>query len=76
MNTDLTPAPIKALITFAEFDRIDIRVGTIVSVKDVPGSEKLLNLSVDFGDHRREIIAGMKLERENPNDVQVSKLYS
>ena len=70
MNEPFNPAPIKPTISFAELDRIDVRVGTIVSVEDVVGSEKLLKLSVDFGDHRRTILAGMKQERENPREIE------
>src|SRR5712691_130473 len=64
------PAPIKPAISFAELDRVDIRVGTILSVDDVDGSDKLLKLAVDFGDHRRSILAGMKKERENPREME------
>jgi|SRR5450755_4323950 tRNA-binding protein len=64
------PAPIKPVISFAELDRIDVRVGTIVSVADVAGSDKLLKLTVDFGDHRRSILAGMKKEREDPHEIE------
>jgi tRNA-binding protein len=64
------PAPIKSAISFAELDRIDVRVGTILSVEDVAGSDKLLKLGVDFGDHRRSILAGMKQERENPREIE------
>src|SRR6266699_2594585 len=70
MNVDFKPAPIKPAISFADLDRIDIRVGTILSVDDVAGSEKLLKLTVDFGDHRRSILAGMKQERENPREIE------
>lgn len=69
MSKDFTPAPIKPTIDFADLDRIDVRVGTIVSVEDVAGSDKLLKLLVDFGDHQRTILAGMKQERENPQEV-------
>src|SRR5215471_10589282 len=65
-----TPPPIKPTITFDDLDRIDIRVGTITSVEDVPGSDKLLKLVVDFGDHQRNILAGMKQERENPREIE------
>jgi len=65
-----TPAPIKAAISLADLDRNDIRVGTILSVEDVAGSDKLLRLTVDFGDHRRSILAGMKQERENPREIE------
>ena len=70
MSEELKPAPIKANISFAELDRIDIRVGQIVTVEDVEGSDRLLKLTVDFGDHRRSILAGMKKERENPREIE------
>ena len=64
------PAPLKPVISFAEIDRIDIRVGTIISVDDIAGSDKLLKLTVDFGDHRRIILAGMKKEREDMRQIE------
>ena len=64
-----TPAPLKATVTFDAVERLDVRVGTIESVEDVEGSEKLLKLTVSFGDHRRTILVGMKRERENPREV-------
>ncbi len=63
-------APIKPTISISDLEKIDIRVGTIVSVEEVAGSDKLLSLTVDFGDHRRTILAGMKQERENPCEVE------
>jgi tRNA-binding protein len=62
--------PIKPTITKADLDRVDIRVGMIVSVEDVTGSDKLVRLTVDFGDHRRKILAGMKKERADPREIQ------
>ena len=35
---------------FDALDRVDIRVGTITRVEDVKGSDKLVKLTVDFGD--------------------------
>ena len=70
MSQQFTPSPIKPAISFDDLNRIDIRVGTIVSVGDVAGSDKLLKLTVDFGDHRRSILAGMKQERENPREIE------
>ncbi len=69
-DQSFTPAPIKPAISQADLERIDIRVGTILSVEDVTGSAKLLKLTVDFGDHRRSILAGMKQERENPREIE------
>ena len=65
-----TPAPIKPPIEIADLEKIDIRVGTILSVQDVGNSEKLVKLLVSFGDHQRTIIAGMKQERENPKEIE------
>src|SRR5216684_4147976 len=64
------PAAVKPVISFSDVDRIDVRVGTILSVEDIHGSDKLLKLTVDFGDHRRSILAGMKKEREHPREIE------
>lgn len=37
------------MITYDDFKKIDVRVGKILSVEDVPDTDKLLKLSVDFG---------------------------
>src|SRR2546422_3334497 len=68
--TDFTVAPIKPTIGKEEFERIDIRVGTIELVEDILGSDKLVRLTVDFGNHKRTILAGMKKERTDPREVQ------
>jgi tRNA-binding protein len=47
-------APVKTLIPFEVLERIDVRVGTIERVEDVRGSDKLVKLTVDFGDHKRQ----------------------
>jgi tRNA-binding protein len=67
--TDIKLAPVKPLIKFDEFNKIDIRVGTIEAIEDVQGSDKLLRLKVDFGDHKRIILSGMKKERKDPQDL-------
>jgi tRNA-binding protein len=63
------PAPVKAIVTIDAVERLDVRVGTIESVEDVEGSDKLLKLTVSFGDQRRTILAGMKRERANPREI-------
>ena len=70
MNNQLSTRPIKPAISFDDLNRIDIRVGTIVSIQDVAGSDKLLKLTVDFGDHQRSILAGMKQERQDPRELE------
>src|SRR5215472_14817101 len=62
----MTPAPTKPSISLEYLEKIDIRVGTILVVEDVATSDKLVRLKVDFGDHTRSILVGMKKERQNP----------
>ena len=66
----INAAPIKPVISLEVVDRIDVRVGTIERVEDVKGSDKLLKLTVDFGDHKRTILAGMKQERQDPEEIE------
>ncbi|MDA3790325.1 MAG: hypothetical protein PF503_17760 [Desulfobacula sp.] len=66
----MKPAPVKETISIEDFEKLDIRVGTIVAVSDVENSNKLIKLSVDFGDHVRSILPGIKQERENPKEIE------
>ena len=66
----MTPAPIKPLVTPKALEALDIRIGTIVSVEDVPKSSRLVRLTVDFGDHSRRILAGLKTERQEPREIE------
>lgn len=61
---------VKENITLDLLDKIDIRVGTIKSVEDVAKSDKLVKLIVDFGEFTRNILVGMKNERENPKEIE------
>ena len=63
-------APVKPLIEPELLSKIDVRVGTIESVEDVPGTDKLVQMRVNFGDHHRTIVAGLKQERENPREIE------
>lgn len=60
---------IKENIEMDDLDKIDIRVGTILSVEDIEKSDKMVKLEVDFGDFKRRILVGMKKERENPAEI-------
>ncbi|MGA7630860.1 MAG: hypothetical protein WCB11_08830 [Terriglobales bacterium] len=66
----MPPAPVKPTISLELLNQIDIRVGTIESVSDVANSEKLIALRVNFGDHVRTVLAGMKRERANPREIE------
>ncbi len=52
--------PIKPQISFVDFSKIDLRVGTIISADQIEASDKLVKLVVDLGDEKRQILAGIK----------------
>lgn len=63
-------AEVKPTIALDVLEKIDIRVGTIKRVGDISGSDSLVRLIVDFGDHERRILAGLKQEREDPQEIE------
>ncbi|MEE9163390.1 MAG: tRNA-binding protein [Thermoplasmata archaeon] len=63
-------ASVKTPITIADFEKLDIRVGTIERVEELPHTDTLVRLTADFGDHTRAILAGMKQEREDPKELE------
>ena len=68
--SDFIPAPLKPVVGIAAVGALDIRVGTIERVEEVPRSDKLMKLTVNFGNHSRTILAGIKKERENPREIE------
>ena len=48
------------MVTFDEFKKIEIKIGEIISAEKVPETDKLLKLSVDFGEETpRQIVSGI-----------------
>lgn len=68
--SEFVPAPVKPVVPISALEALDIRVGTIERVEEVPRSDKLMRLTVNFGDHSRVILAGMRKERENPREIE------
>jgi tRNA-binding protein len=66
----MKPAQIKPSITADVLGEIDVCVGTILRVTDVPNSEKLVALEVTIGDHTRMVLAWMKRERADPREIE------
>jgi methionine--tRNA ligase beta chain len=62
--------PVKPAIQITDLDKIDIRVGTIVKVEDLEKSDKLVRLTVDFGEFTRHILVSLKKERQNPKEIE------
>ncbi|MFW6385325.1 MAG: class I tRNA ligase family protein, partial [Halodesulfurarchaeum sp.] len=47
-------------IDFEEFERLDIRVGEIISAAPIEGADKLVKLTVDIGVEERQVVAGIR----------------
>lgn len=67
---DFKPLPVKPIIQFSDLEKIDIRIGTIEKVEEVANSDKLVKLTVNFGEFTRTILVGLKKERENPKEIE------
>jgi methionyl-tRNA synthetase len=61
-------APVKPIIVFDDFAKIDLRVGTIVAAEKVEKADKLLKLQVDLGFETRTIVSGIALHFK-PEDI-------
>lgn len=61
--------PIKPTIKFSDLEKIDVRVGTIEKVEDIEKSDKLVRLTVNFGNFKRKILVGMKKERKDVQEI-------
>jgi methionine--tRNA ligase beta chain len=62
--------PTKPAVQFEDLEKLDIRIGTIEKVDDIEASDKLVRLTVNFGEFQRTILVGMKKERENPREIE------
>lgn len=70
--------PQKATVTFDDFSKMDIRVGTILTAEKVANADKLLKLTIDTGIDRRTVVSGIA-EHYRPEDIigrQVSILVN
>lgn len=47
------------MITFEEFQKIELRAGKILEAERIEGSKKLLKLLVDIGKEKRQLVAGI-----------------
>ena len=58
----------KSEITYDDFAKLDLRVGTVVSAEKVQKADKLLKLEVDLGFEKRTIVSGIALHF-SPQDL-------
>jgi methionine--tRNA ligase beta chain len=47
------------MITYDDFMKLDIRVGTVTTAEKVQGADKLIRLEIDLGGETRQVVAGM-----------------
>ena len=67
-TTEVTVAPQKELISYDDFAKMDIRIGTILSAEKMPKADKLLILKVDTGIDQRTIVSGIA-QSFNPEEI-------
>ena len=48
------------MVSFEEWSNIDMRVGLIEIVEEIEGKDKLYKMTVDFGEEKRVVVAGLK----------------
>lgn len=78
MEKDTTIAPQKATITYDDFVKLDMRVGTILEAEKMPKTDKLMVMKVDTGIDTRTIVSGIAqhFEAETLIGKQVSVLVN
>ncbi len=50
----------EGIISFSDWQKLDLRVGKILEVEDIEEADKLYKLTVDIGDEKRIVCAGIK----------------
>jgi methionine--tRNA ligase beta chain len=49
------------MITYDDFIKLDIRIGTVTAAEKVQGTDKLIRLEIDLREGTRQVVAGMAL---------------
>jgi methionyl-tRNA synthetase len=67
------PASDEDQITFEQFQKLDLRVGQVLSAEPVPKAKKLLQLTIDIGTAKRQVVAGIA-ETYRPEELVGKKV--
>lgn len=60
----------KELITYDDFTKLEIRIGTIIAAEVVPEADRLLKLTVDIGEeNHRQIVSGIREFFSDPEEL-------
>ena len=68
-NKAYKPTPIKENVPFEVFEKLDIRVGTVLECEKVPKSDKLLRFLLDDGLGKRTILSGIAKWYPHPEEL-------
>ena len=60
------PEPVKANVPFTDFEKLDMRVGTVLECTKVPKADKLLQFKIDDGMGGRTIVSGIAQSYPDP----------
>jgi methionyl-tRNA synthetase len=60
MDVEAGSKPAKGQIAFSDFEKLDLRVGEVLSASEIEGADKLWHLTVGFGAETRSCVAGIK----------------
>ncbi|MDR0210175.1 MAG: methionine--tRNA ligase [Pseudomonas putida] len=69
-NGELTKDPLSPEVEFDTFAAVDLRVALIVKAEAVEGADKLLRLTLDIGDERRNVFSGIKSAYPDPAKLE------
>ena len=69
-NGELVKAPLAAEINFDAFAAVDLRIALIEKAEFVEGADKLLRLSLDIGDAKRNVFSGIKSAYPDPGKLE------
>ncbi|HDS1736076.1 MULTISPECIES: methionine--tRNA ligase [Pseudomonas] len=69
-NGELSKDPLSEEIEFDTFAAVDLRVALIVKAEAVAGADKLLQLTLDIGDERRNVFSGIKSAYPDPSKLE------
>ena len=60
------------MISFKEFQELDLRIGKVIGAEKVEGSRNLIKLQVDFGGEKRQAVAGLA-QQYKPEEIAGNK---
>jgi len=62
------------MVSFKEWQNIDMRVGLIETVEEMEGKDKLYKLTVDFGEEKKVVVSGIKPDYPNKEELEGKKV--